>query len=190
MKRMRTALCLILALVLLGGSFARAESPDAAQYLANGIAYLFGNAEGGYNREAALASFEAAANAGSAEALYYLGVMAEQSAAIGRFQQAMAYYEQAAALGCAKGLYGMGNLYRKGLGVEKNYDQARALYEQAVSLGCAGACVGLGRLYRYGEGVEADGIKALNYYAMARCSQRSPLRSSARPAWRWTTIWR
>ncbi len=167
MKRTRVALSLVLALMIGLCPLAAFADGDAAQYLANGMTYLFGRSGDGYDQEAALASFEAAANSGSAEALYYIGQMFERSAATGRYQQAMAYYEQAAALGCPKGLLGKGVLYEKGLGVARDYAMARALFEQAVSLGCTGAYVGLGDLYRNGEGVEADGVAALNYYVAA-----------------------
>ena len=172
MLKRAAILLMVMALLIMPTSravdlAALAGQSEAAQKLGEGIDYFLGLAEGGYDREAALAAFEAAANAGSGDAWYYIGQLYANSAATGRYQQAMACYDTAISLGSAKGYYGKAGLYENGYGVPKDYDQARALFEQAVNSGFTGGYMGLGRMASRGEGVEADGIQALNLYVAA-----------------------
>ncbi len=142
-------------------------SPEAQQALDEGIAWFYGHTDEGFNKEAALDALQRAADAGSGEAWYYIGRLWENGCASGRYAEAMACYDRAIELGFAKGYFGKGELYREGLGVEKDPNTAYDLYTQAISLGCAGAHVGYGNTHRFGDGAEISGISAIDHYTAA-----------------------
>jgi TPR repeat protein len=74
---------------------------------------------------------------------------------------------QAAALGLPLAMKNLGNLYRDGRGVPKDYAQARQWYEKAAAGGQTVAMVQLGELYRQGHGVPKDIAQARQWYEKA-----------------------
>ena len=129
--------------------------------------YFYGNGPEGYDRAKAQELFTQAAEAGRADANYYLGSLAERLSTPDRYAQALALYEKAIEGGSLLGLIGKGDLLANGSGVAADPAQAMALYQQAVDQGCAEANIGIAELYEAGKGVEADGAKALECYGLA-----------------------
>lgn len=56
-----------------------------------------------------------------------------------------------------------GDMYRRGDGVEKDFDKARAWIQKAVDQGCEQGEYGLAQLYFYGQGVEFDLSKSAQW---------------------------
>ncbi len=56
-----------------------------------------------------------------------------------------------------------GDMYRRGDGVEKDFDKARAWIQKSVEQGCEQGEYGLAQLYFYGQGVEFDLSKAAQW---------------------------
>ncbi|MEX2164318.1 MAG: tetratricopeptide repeat protein [Sulfuricaulis sp.] len=73
-----------------------------------------------------------AANSGNADALYSLGVIDHR---LGKYSSAIHSYQNAATLGYSAAYYQLGNMYRAGIGFEKNRDKAFELYEEAAKRG-------------------------------------------------------
>ena len=140
---------------------------EAQAALDEGISFWYGINGTPYDMEQAQAAFQKAADLGSADAWYWLGVLTVYGVEADRWQQVLEYYEKAAELGSAWGLYGMGTLYRYGYGAEQDNVRAAELFQQAIDGGCLLGCVGLGELYAYGFGVEADSEKAIELYETA-----------------------
>ena len=67
----------------------------------------------------------------------------------------------------SKILYLLGRMYRKGKGVEKNFDEAIKYYEMAIEKGNDCAMFGLGRMYYIAKGVEQNFEKVIKYYKMS-----------------------
>ena len=168
---------------------ARAEAEAAAQQAAEaqaaldeGIGYWYGTGANGYDKEKAHEAFQKAADLGSAEGYYWLGVYTGTGTSPERFAQQADYFQKAVDGGCAKGYTGLGGLYKSGAGVEKDLAKAQELYQQAIDAGDLYGYVGLGNLYKKGEGVEASGAKAAEYYEKAVDSDDFRTRNAARCA--------
>jgi TPR repeat protein len=76
-------------------------------------------------------------------------------------------YEKATAAGDAHAMNNLGELYRDGEGVPKDYQKATQWYEKAAAAGCAKAMTNLGRMYEWGQGVPEDDNKAREWYEKA-----------------------
>ena len=165
-------------------SSSASSSTDAAAKaqaaLDEGLGYWFATGEGGYDKEKARAAFQQAADGGSAEGWYWLGVLAQCDTSIDRWPQVIEYYQKATDNGCAKGWFGLGRLYETGYGVEKDAAKAKELFEKAVNAGELLGNVGLGYLYQKGEGVEASGPKAAEFFEKAVASDDWTTRNDAR----------
>lgn len=106
----------------------------------------------------AMAAYETAAHAGSAEAqvrLAYILDHAEENS------EAVRWYRAAAEQGHADGLAGLAEMYSKGEGVELNEAEALRLFEQAAIAGHKGAMRVLAAAYERGHlGVAPDAAKS------------------------------
>ncbi|WP_421591585.1 caspase family protein [Shinella sp. M27] len=85
----------------------------------------------------------------------------------GRGDEARALNEVAMKAGNLAGYHNMGNLYRKGLGVEKDVSKAFALYLHAAELGHMEDQGNVGYMYMQGQGVKQDYKQAMKWLAMA-----------------------
>lgn len=163
MKRRTVLAALLLLIVLFAFScMAQAETGDDA--LAEGLAWYFGTETGTADFDKAEAAFQAAADAGVADAWYYLGRIAYQRS---DYEAAAAFFETGAEQGSELARFNLGILYENGEGPEEDYAKAQALFQEAVDHGCIEANCGLGDLYQNGGGVEADGARALEYFLLA-----------------------
>ncbi len=121
-----------------------------------------------YNRgdlPGALPLFREAADAGSADAQAWLGYLldlAEENT------ESVRWYRLSAEQGHPEGLAGLGDMYAKGEGVEKDLDEARSLYEKAADAGNDRAARVLAQAYlKGGLGVEPDTGRAAYWQSRA-----------------------
>ena len=91
--------------------------------------------------------------------LNHLGILAEHVYL--DFEAAAHWYDKAARLGYPASAVNLGNLYRRGQGVEKDSAKAVQLFAQAARNNYSSALVSLGAMYLNGEGVERDYDQAL-----------------------------
>lgn len=159
---------------------AETQAAEAQAALDEGLGYWFGTSAEGYDKEKARAAFQRAADGGSAEGWYWLGVLAQCDTNTDRWPQVIEHYQKAADNGCAKGWFGLGRLYETGYGVEKDAAKAKELFEKAVDAGEPLGNVGLGYLYQRGEGVEASGPAAAEFFEKAAASDDWTTRNDAR----------
>jgi TPR repeat protein len=113
--------------------------------------------------------FLRAANQGSADAMYHLGLLLKDGHGVPQdIFQARQWFEKAAALGHAAAMTHLGFLYT---GAEKEIPedrlQERQWYEKAAALGDTEAMYGIGYLYEYGYGVTRDYQQARLWYEKA-----------------------
>lgn len=102
----------------------------------------------------AVESLRIAADEGSAEAQAWLGYIYDYSE---EDEQAVAYYRAAAEQGHVKGIAGLGEMYSKGEGVEKDLDESRKYFTRAAEMGHTGSMRVLITAYEKGGlGVEPD----------------------------------
>ena len=66
-------------------------------------------------------------------------------------------------LGCGS----IGDIYQRGIGVQKNYNKARKFYTKSCDGGEMGGCGALGDLYAYGLGVKPSYTKSIELYKQA-----------------------
>lgn len=85
----------------------------------------------------------------------------------GRGDEARALNEVAMKAGNLAAYHNMGNLYRKGLGVEKDLSRAFELYLHAAELGHMEDQGNVGYMYMQGQGVKQDYKQAMKWLAMA-----------------------
>ncbi len=83
------------------------------------------------------------------------------------YQRVLQLMQPLAERGDAGAQYILGNLYSKGLGVDKDYRQAARWYTQSAEQGMAQAQFNLALLYAYGRGVQRDTAKAMYLYEQA-----------------------
>ena len=102
----------------------------------------------------AIRSLRIAADEGSAEAQAWLGYIFDYSE---DDEEAVAYYRAAAEQGNVRGLVGLGEMYAKGEGVEKDIDRARSYFIEAAEMGHETSIRALVDAYENGGlGVEPD----------------------------------
>lgn len=85
-----------------------------------------------------------------------LAQLARSLAAARLFDEAASSYQKAAALGSASAMAGLGNLYKNGTGVSRDYQMAKGWFEKAIAAGDLGANNGLGQMYYDGLGVRRN----------------------------------
>ncbi len=76
-------------------------------------------------------------------------------------------YEKAAKQGDAKAQFSLGDCYKEGKGVLKDYKKAIYWYEKAAKQGDSSAQASLGDCYKKGKGVLRDYEKAIYWYEKA-----------------------
>jgi hypothetical protein len=64
----------------------------------------------------------------------------------------------------------LGNLYKDGRGVAKDYVLAKTWYEKSANLGRTWAMMRLGDFYLQGLGVNKDPVQARKWYEMAQAA--------------------
>ena len=62
----------------------------------------------------------------------------------------------------------LGEMYRKGQGVPKDYEYAKELFRQPAEQGVTNAQIGLGQMYKQGQGVDQDDILAYKWFHLAK----------------------
>lgn len=77
--------------------------------------------------------------------------LADQYVKIKKYERARELYTLAARQGCAQGQNGIGDMYRYGRGVDKDFGKAVKWYKKAEKQGYTTAMINLGDLYHYGE---------------------------------------
>ena len=121
-----------------------------------------------------------AAEAGDADAMYYLGLMYQLGSGGERnYQTAAEWYEKAAEAGNSKGSYALGELYEYGYGVEQDLGKALEWFEKAAEADDAGGMLKIGYYYYNsitpgGESIEdfsdwvgSNAEKAIDWYQKA-----------------------
>ena len=170
MKR-KILLALVLIMALLASACA-AQAPKGEDAFAEGLAWYYGTNTGTADFDKAEAAFRTAADAGVADAWYYLGQIAYQ---YNDYKAAAAFFETGAEQGSELARFHLGILYENGEGVDADYAKAASLFQEAVDHGCMEANCGLGDIYQNGYGVEADPARALEYFL--------PVAESSDPEW-------
>ncbi len=132
--------------------------------MTEGLNLYFGRNGKNVDMEQALAAFEKAADAGGADAYYYIGRILYWD---GKYNDAITALNKGIDLGSDLARLGLGYQYVYESGVEEDFSKAKDLYEEAVRNGCTEAKYGLGELYLKGWGVDADADKALEYLEAA-----------------------
>lgn len=85
----------------------------------------------------------------------------------GDYPKALAAWKIAAERGNPVALNGLGFMYERGYGVDKDPKEAVQWYEKAVAQGSYEAGVNLGSIYESGEGVKNDPVLAYMWYSIA-----------------------
>lgn len=98
-----------------------------------------------------------AAEAGYAPAQNELGNMSDDKGAL-------FWYQKAAAQGLPQSIFNIGNIYKLGMGVQRDMEKAFQYYMEAADLDYPLALLTVGHCYVNGEGVPADDGKAVWYY--------------------------
>lgn len=105
----------------------------------------------------------------NSNAIYFIGYMYHHGIGVNQdYGRACKYYRRAVELNNMEAMLMLGNLYQKGLGVEKmDCKQAYYLYENSLTLGNKRALVCLADLYDKGDGVERSKERAIKLYKRA-----------------------
>jgi TPR repeat protein len=104
---------------------------------------------------------EERAERGDADAQFQLATQSQNK------RDAVYWYQQSAAQGNAAAQNNLGVMYRKGSGVEQNFELARHWFAEAASRGHHIAEYNLGYLYEQGLGVSQDYSQAMEWYLKA-----------------------
>ena len=116
---------------------------------------------------AAVGELRPLAEAGEAQAQFYMGTLAEQGAGVPEdYRAALEWYALAAEQGHPGAQFALGLLYYNGAGagaVARDPAAAARLMEAAARAGNAMAQHLMGRMYRLGRGVERDRALALKW---------------------------
>jgi len=120
------------------------------------------------NPAAALAQYQAAAEAGSLRAHNRIGLLyVSGSGVLQDFALAAEHLKTAADGGLADAQYNYGAMFQNGLGMEADQAQALALYGQAAAQGHLASNAILGEAYFNGDGVERDLAQAFTHHEAA-----------------------
>ena len=92
---------------------------------------------------------------------------AVQAAEAGDFETAVGKFEALAATGDPRGENGLGVLYLRGDGLERNLERAVELFRSAAAKGLRAAEKNLGELYAEGAGVPRDDAIAAHWFGLA-----------------------
>ncbi|WP_249872170.1 tetratricopeptide repeat protein [Oceanobacillus saliphilus] len=118
--------------------------------------------------EWAFAWYEAAANAGNLDAIYWLGNYYFDGIIVAKnFEKAFHYYKEAALKGHADAMNNYADMYFLGEYVEKNDKRAFELFTIAADRGVAESMYTLGYLYENGIGTELNAEKAKHWFTQS-----------------------
>ena len=134
------------------------------------IAWRYAHGEGvRVNAENALKYYQKAANLGSAEGLYQVGVMTLRGEGCRRnVKRGVDFLHRAAEADSAEAFGLLGTMYAEGDGVNADMEKAISYWEQGAELEDGLSCLHLARAYYSGSGVEADPDRAANLLDIAR----------------------
>lgn len=82
----------------------------------------------------------------------------------GDYETAVKEFTALAKDGNASAQYNLGQFYRRGLGITKDYGEAAMWYLRAAEQGHNKAQYNLGKMYRRGHGVSQDDAEAVKWY--------------------------
>lgn len=147
---------------LLAGAVIFCVAPTAWAGVEEGWrAYLRGD------HTAAVAELRPLAEAGDAQAQYYMGALSEHGAGVpADYRAAAAWYEKAAGQGLAAAQFNLGLFYYHGAGagaVAQDVDRAAKLLLPAAKAGNAMAQHLVGRMYNEGRGLPRDSAEAMKW---------------------------
>ncbi|MGD9537076.1 MAG: peptidoglycan-binding protein [Alphaproteobacteria bacterium] len=118
--------------------------------------------------EDAIRALKDAAERGSAEAQFSLGVAYDRGVGvIQNYATAASWYQRAAVQGLAEAQYNLATLHDQGLGTQNDTALALLWYRTAAEAGSPLAANNLGYLHEYGLGVRQDDGAALAWYRKA-----------------------
>jgi len=142
------------------------RSPE--QILSVALGYYRGNGDRNDLTKAA-ENFAKAAEAGSPQAMYWLGRVNELGEGVAKnLDQAVYWYERAARKKVALAQNALGDVYRNGTGVPRDLSQALKYYKQAAEQGFPDAMTSIGVIYASGDGgTPKDYAKAVDWYRRA-----------------------
>ena len=140
---------------------------EARENLEKGKACWYGTGTDGYDMDKAEELIEKSAEAGNAEAWYWLGELTRYRTDKDRWTKVIDCFNKAVELGSGWGYYGLGTLYYFGTGFDKNFAKAKECFEKAVDNDCLAGNIGLGKFYKNNKNTEADGLKAIEYLEKA-----------------------
>jgi TPR repeat protein len=145
------------------------EDPEDDTWLQLLLARSFKEGLNGNKNEArALSLFLSAANNGSAEAQFEVGLCYEFSCgAVEDFEDAFRWYLLSANHGNREAECRVGVMYQLGRGVKKDINEAFKWYTLSAGHGFHGGQFRLAELYNSGEGVTQSSKKALKWYKLA-----------------------
>lgn len=132
--------------------------------------YLLGRLreeEGGSSRNKALDAYRIAAAAGHREARFALAVMLAASSAEADRKEAVEWFAKAHEGGHRAAANHLGEAYRDGMGVVRQYDKAKDYFQYAANQGDAKAMYNLAWMQNDGLGGPRDTDQALKWYARA-----------------------
>lgn len=144
-----------------------AVSTVYSAHVGHGYAQDFSKGLEAYKRkqlDAAQAEFRPLADAGQANAQYYMGIIHLQRSEI---LKALAYFKLSAAQGTRSAQYNLGVIFAKGDGVSKDFEEAIKWYALAGEQGHPNAQFNLGVFYRDGLGTTVNGRKAVEWFTKA-----------------------
>jgi TPR repeat protein len=133
---------------------------DAAADIAETEMKAAREALAGKNLADAAQWFRKAAEKGSAEGQFYLGLLYQEGKGVPQdYEQALVWYRKAAAAGHAEAQYNLGNLYEKGLGTAKDPAEAIKWFRTVGQVGIAPLPGSARRLVTGASGAEASDVQ-------------------------------
>lgn len=145
-----------------------AEQGDADGINMVGMSYFHGRGVGKDSHKAAV-NFLKAARLGHSQAQYNLGLLlcGEGHACTQGLERSVHWFRKAAEQGYVPAFWEMGNAYREGLGVERDFNEAAAWFERGMQAGDPSCMTFLGLMHFRGEGMAEDGEAAAGLWREA-----------------------
>ncbi|KAH3744863.1 calmodulin-dependent protein kinase [Pelomyxa schiedti] len=141
---------------------------SASSVTSLGLCYDHGVGGVGKDIHKAVALYQKAADAGSAQAMCNLGLCYFNGDGVDKdFHKAVALWQNAADTGNSATMCILGMCYEHGQGVDSDIHKAVALWQKAADAGDAQATSNLGSFYYDGKGVDKDMRKAVTLFQRA-----------------------
>lgn len=123
----------------------------------------------GITLSSTLQEIKVLAEQGDAEAQHELGVIFEdgRKGVISNNAEALKWYRKSAEQGYTWGQYHLGEMYKKGNGVTRDYVEAVKWYIKSAEQGFAYAQADLGEMYEEGHGVPRDYVLGYMWFSLA-----------------------